>query len=43
MYNMAISYKKGLNGLDKNMNKARSYFEKSSRLNFTLAVLELKK
>lgn len=43
MYNMAISYKKGLNGLDKNINKARSYFEQSARLNFTLAVLELKK
>lgn len=42
MYNLGISYFKGLNGLDKDKDKARYWFEKAKAYNFSPALLQLK-
>lgn len=42
MYNIGISYFKGLNGLDKDKVKAKYWFEKAKAYNFSPALHELK-
>jgi len=42
MYNIGISYFKGLNGLDKDKDKARYWFEKAKAYNFSPALHQLK-
>ncbi|WHR56549.1 tetratricopeptide repeat protein [Acinetobacter haemolyticus] len=42
MYNIGISYLRGLNGLDKDKNKARYWFKKAENYNFSPALHQLK-